>query len=108
MSRKKLTVKDFRDTLKQLIEGDRIYYSHGNDSGFLDTLDKLEQMSDEDLLQAKLYADLGLDSIDVWEMVCMIERDYGVYIENEVEEAFDTGVCLSVESYLKALNTYQI
>ena len=107
MNKITFTVSDFRKVLEQVIGGDRIHFSHGKDGGFWEILDKIEQMSDEQLGQAKLYADLGMDSIDVWEMICIFERDYEVLIEDRIESALGTGVCLTVQSFLDAINSNQ-
>lgn len=107
MNKKKFTVDDFRRILQQIIEDDRIHFSHGQNSDVWETLNKLSQLSDEGLLEAKLYADLGLDSIDVWEMICVFERDYGVFLTDDVGEDFGTGVGLTVRKYLEAVNTHQ-
>ena len=50
----------------------------------IDTL-KLEDVSPEDMGEEDqlVGGELGLDSIDVLEMVIMIEKDYGVKIDNK-------------------------
>ncbi len=100
-------VSDFRRVLEQMLHGDGIHFSNGKDGVFLDTLNTMEQMSDSELLEAKLYADLGMDSIEVWEMVCIFERDFGVWVADDIETALGTGVTLTVRSFLGALNSYQ-
>ena len=101
------TVADFRKVFKQMVEGDRIHFSHGIDGGFWDFLCKMEQLSDEEVAKLKLYADLGMDSIDLWEMICIFERDNEVLITDNIESALGTGVCLSVQSFLNAINDNQ-
>ncbi len=50
----------------------------------IDTL-KLEDVSPEDMGEGDqlVGGELGLDSIDVLELVIMIEKDYGVKIDNK-------------------------
>ena len=108
MAKKVFTVEEFRNNIEGLIEGDRILSAHGKNNGYLEVLNKVRQLSDEDLLNAKLYADLGLDSLDLWETVCMLERDYDVYISDEIDHDFGTGVNLTVAQYLEAVNNLQI
>jgi acyl carrier protein len=108
MAKKEITLREFRETMEQMIEGDRLLSGRGKNNEYLEALNKIRQVSDEDLLKAKLYADLGLDSLDLWENVCMLERDYDVHIDDEIDEDFGTGVGLTVEKYLQAVNKYQI
>ncbi len=108
MAKKEITLREFRKTVEQMIEGDRIITARDKNNGYLEVLNNIRQMSDEDLLKAKIYADLGLDSLDLWETICMIERDCNVHIADEIDEDFGTGVGLTVESYLQAVNKYQI
>lgn len=107
MRMKELSIADFRSVLSQIIRGDRLRFPTQEDEGYMETLNALEQYSDEQLSEAKLFADLGLDSLDVWEMTCMFETDYGVYIDDYVEEDFGTGVGLTVRKYLEAVNAHQ-
>ena len=107
MNKKNFTVSDFRKVLEQMVQGDRVHFSFGKNGGFLETLDTMEQMTDEELLEAKLYTDLGLDSIDVWEMICFFERDNDVSITDDVELDLGTGVSVTVKSFLKAVNKHQ-
>ena len=104
MNKREFTVSDFRQVLKQMVEGDRIYYNH---SVSLDTLYTARGMSDEELLKAKLYTDLGMDSLDVWESICIFERDYEVLIGDGIGSALGTGVSVTVQSYLDAINSHQ-
>lgn len=108
MAKKEITLVEFRETMEQMIEGDRIISNRGKNNNYIEVLNNIRQASDEDLLKAKIYADLGLDSLDLWETVCMIERDYDVHIVDEIDTAFGTGVNLTVKDYLHALNKYQI
>ena len=108
MAKKIFTLQEFRENLEKMIQGDRINSSRDNDNSYLDTLDKLGQLSDEELLDAKLYADLGLDSIDLWELVCMLECDYNISISDEIDYDFGTGVNLTVAKCLQAVNEYQV
>lgn len=94
MDKKLLTISDLRKGLEQVIENDHV-------------LSRLEQSSDDELLRAGLYTDLGMDSIDVWELVCVLERDHEIYVEDSVEAVLDMSVDLTVEIYLNALNNYQ-
>ena len=107
MAKKEITLREFRETVEQMVEGDRMLSSRSKD-GYMEVLNNVRQASDEELLKAKIYADLGLDSLDLWETVCMIERDYGVHIVDEIDEDFGNGVSLTVEKYLQAMNKYQI
>ena len=100
MAKKEITLREFRETVEQMVEGDRMLSSRSKNDG--------RKAADEELLKAKIYADLGLDSLDLWETVCMIERDYGVHIVDEIDEDFGNGVSLTVEKYLQAMNKYQI
>lgn len=104
---KELNIADFRSVLTQIIEGDRLRFPSEEEKGYMETLNALEQYSDEQLLDAKLFADLGLDSLDVWEITCALETDCGVYIDDYVEEDFGTGVGLTVRKYLEAVNSHQ-
>ena len=108
MAKKEITLREFKKTIEQMIEGDRIISDRGKNNNYLEVLNNIRQAADEDLLKAKLYADLGLDSLDLWETVCMIERDYDVHIVDEIDTAFGTGIGLTVEKYLQAVNEYQI
>ena len=107
MNKKIFTVSDFRKVLEQMIHGDRIHLSHGEDGSSWETLDLMEQTSDDELLKFKLYADLGMDSLDVWEIIAIFERDYEVSILDDVGEALGTGVSLTVKRFLDAVNTNQ-
>ena len=66
----------------------------------IDTL-KLEDVSPEDMGEEDqlVGGELGLDSIDVLELVIMIEKDYGVKIDNKELGA-------RVFANLKALSAY--
>ncbi len=66
----------------------------------VDVLNLIEVKPDEIKADAQLVGgDLGIDSIDVLEMVIMIERDYGVKIDNR-----ELGV--KVFATLQSLATY--
>lgn len=107
MNKITFTVADFRKVFKQMVEGDRVN-APCDDGGVLwYSLCEIEQMSDEKVANSKLYADLGMDSIDVWELICIFERDYEVLIEDHIESALGTGVCLTVQSFLDAINSNQ-
>lgn len=108
MAKKVFTAKEFRANLEEMICGDRISLTNESNTNSWEMLDKLRQMSDEELLEAKLYGDLGLDSLDLWESVCMLERDYDVYISDEIDRDFGTGVNLTVAKYLEAVNNLQV
>lgn len=107
MDKIEFSAKDFRKVLQKIIASDRTHFSHGEDGGFEKILNRVEQMSDEELLQANLYTDLEMDSIDVWEMVCLFERDYDVFITDNVEQSFGTNASLTVQNYLNAINSHQ-
>ena len=66
----------------------------------VDVLNLIEMTPDEIKADDQLVGgDLGIDSIDVLEMVIMIERDYGVKIDNR-----ELGV--KVFATLRSLATY--
>lgn len=104
MEENKFTVDDFRAVAESIIETNRLNTSDSDDGYYLETLNRMRQMDDDELLQAKLYSDLGLDSIDVWEIICAIECEYNVYIDDAIDNDVNTGVNLNVEKLLDAIN----
>lgn len=104
MAEKEFTVEDFRTVAEHIVEGNRLNFSADDDGYYLEVLNKIRQMSDEELLQAKLYSDLGLDSIDLWEIICSIECDYGMHIDDAIDDDVDAGVNLNVGKLLQAIN----
>ena len=102
MDKKVYTIADFRKILEKVID-DKL---ENTGDGF-DVLNTMQQMSDEELLKAKLYADLGLDSIDVMQTITLFEAFNDVSIMDEAENALGTGVSLTVEKFLDIISTYQ-
>ena len=74
---------------------------------YVDILYKMEEKSDDELLNAKLYADLGMDSLDVVQLIVYIEAMEHVSILDHAEPALGTGVSLTVGKLLDILNKYQ-
>lgn len=102
MDKKVYTIADFRKILEKVID-DKL---ENTGDGF-DVLNTMQQMSDEELLKAKLYADLGLESIDVMQTITLFEAFNDVSIMDEAENALGTGVSLTVEKFLDIISTYQ-
>ena len=65
----------------------------------------LETLNDGDLLKAQL-SDLGLDSLDVIDMVAEIERDYNVIISSESfdEKMYPAATEATVQKFLDVCN----
>lgn len=105
MQKTEITIDDFRDILNRMILGDRLL-DENKQGNYLETLCSMEQLSDNALLQSKLYANLGLDSLDLWEMTCMLEAEYNVFIDDDVEQELGTGVSITVQKYLEAVNKH--
>lgn len=105
--KKTFTVSDFRKVLEQMIHGDKIHFSRSKNGGFWEILDKMEQTSDDDLLEANLSTDLGMDSIDVWEMICTFEHSFDVCVADAVEKDFSAEAELTVRRFLEAVNANQ-
>lgn len=104
MAKKIFSLDDFRTVLERIIEGNRLNFANEVEQHYLETLNKLRQMSDDELSQAKLYADLGLDSLDVWEVICAFECDFKAHIDDEIDDDVGTGVNLNVEKLINAIN----
>ena len=64
-------------------------------------------MTDEELLNTKLYADLGLDSLDVVQLIVYTEATEHVSILDQAKPVLGTGVSLTVGKFLNILNKYQ-
>ena len=72
----------------------------------IETLNLIDVLPDDIQDDAQLIGgDLGLDSIDVLELVMMLEKDYGVKIDSK-----DTGVKVftSVRSLADYIHQYQL
>ncbi len=107
MEKKEITINDFRELLNKIVEDDHFHFSHEMAGEYKDVLVKVAEMSDEQLLATKLYSGIGMDSIDVWEMVCLIEADKDIVFHDEIDDDFGTGVGLTVEKFLQILNNRQ-
>ena len=107
MDKECISVPDFRDTCKQMIEYRMEHDCAVNTSSYLDTLRTLEEKSDEELCQSKLYADLGMDSLDVTQMITLIEANHKIFITDDAFADLGTGVSVTVEKFLDAINTNQ-
>lgn len=66
----------------------------------------LKTWNDDDLLKAHLGYDLGLDSLDIIDMVAEIERDYNVIINSEAfdEKMYPAATEATVQKFLDVCN----
>ena len=66
----------------------------------------LEETEPEDILEDAplIGGDLGLDSIDILELVMMIEKDYGVKIDNKELGAKVFATLKTLSQYVREMN----
>jgi len=74
MKTKTSTTKEFRLTTKEFREIASLHDNVNPD---------MSDWSDEKLLEQSLGSDVGLDSLDIIDMVAEIETEYGIHISSE-------------------------
>ncbi|MBR1825861.1 MAG: hypothetical protein IJ770_04670 [Alphaproteobacteria bacterium] len=104
MRKKIFKVSDFRKVWGKLVELRARDSMDKSDTSFLEILNTMEQMSDEQLLQAKLYADLGMDSMSLAEMLTYMEFTCKFHISDEIYTTLGTGVTVTVQKFIDAVN----
>ena len=72
----KVTLKDIRKVLNENL-----------DYSFCDKTQKIEQMSDDELLAVNIVEDMGLDSLDLMVLTMSLERNCNVVIPDETYDA---------------------
>lgn len=89
----------------EIVFGSRL---HGEHDDSLNVLNNLKQLSDEQLLKANIYDDLGMDPMDLVQIITYIEAFNKVSILDEAEDALGDGTSLTVEKLLDIAATYQV
>ena len=105
MKKKVFKVSDFREALQKLTERSPFRSPNRQDINYLEVWNALGQMTDEELLDAKLYADLGMDSLNLAEMITYIEFGFGKYVPDDIHNTLGTGVSVTVRKFLDAINS---
>jgi len=74
-----------------------------------DTAVSVNQLKDKDLLRSHLTSDLGLDSLDVIDMIAEFEVEYGVYIDSHAfdDKMYPSAADKTVATFLKVCNECQ-
>lgn len=53
-------------------------------------VEQFEKNPDEITVDKKLIDDLGLDSLDMFDLICALEKEYGFHFEREMGGSIET------------------
>lgn len=63
---------------------------------------QFEKNPEDISMDKSLLDDLGLDSLDIFDLICALEDEYGFYFERQMESSINTvgDVVMQIEAYL--------